>query len=174
MNFIRWVTIKSKSCRADIQTEDSVGVVFLAPEAPTDDANNRSAVLRITYGDFAAGLMGDAEAPEEAILLSKSTGLKAQVLKVGHHGSATSTTAALLERVKPSVAIVSVGAGNQYGHPDRGILDRLASGGAAIYRTDKTGTIVIQTDGKTYSAGKRQLPKVSRLILFTGVLLLCS
>jgi len=73
------------------------------------------------------------------------------VLKVGHHGSATSTSQAYLEAVKPELAVVSVGEGNRYGHPHQETLDRLRAEGVAVYRTDLQGTIKITTDGVNYS-----------------------
>lgn len=134
-----------------IKTGNSVGMVFLAPEALASDANNSSAVFRITYGDFAADLMGDAEAPEEAGILSSTDGLKAQIFRVGHHGSQTSTTEALLEKVKPEVAVILVGAGNQYGHPAQVTMNRIALTVARVYRTDEVGSVVVQTDGNCHS-----------------------
>ena len=73
--------------------------------------------------------------------------LHADVLKVGHHGSSTSSTPAFLDAVRPRLALISVGAGNTYGHPNTGVLAALAARGAQVLRTDLTGTVVVRTDG---------------------------
>jgi len=92
--------------------------------------------------------MGDAERPEEDWLLAHEPGeLHADILKVGHHGSKTSSSAPFLAAVHPRLALVSVGAGNKYGLPTPEIMDRLAAGGAQVLRTDRLGTIVARTDG---------------------------
>jgi competence protein ComEC len=75
--------------------------------------------------------------------------LRADVLKVGHHGSTTSTTPGFLAAVSPRIALVSVGAGNVYGHPDADVLQRLAAAGVQVLRTDRLSTIVVRTDGRT-------------------------
>jgi competence protein ComEC len=93
-------------------------------------------------------LTGDAEAAEEAWLLAHQSGLlRADVLKVAHHGSATSTTSGFLDAVRPRLALVSVGAGNTYGHPSANVMRALAAHGAVALRTDRLGTIVVRTDG---------------------------
>jgi competence protein ComEC len=74
--------------------------------------------------------------------------LRADVLKVGHHGSGTSTTSPFLGAVRPRLAVISVGAANLYGHPDRETLRALAAAGAQVLRTDKMGSIVVSTDGR--------------------------
>jgi competence protein ComEC len=95
-------------------------------------------------------LTGDAEAPEEAWLLEHvARELRADVLKVAHHGSSTSSTGAFLDAVHPRVALVSVGVGNGYGHPDPGVMAELRSRGAEVLRTDQLGTIVVRTDGRS-------------------------
>jgi competence protein ComEC len=93
-------------------------------------------------------LTGDAEGPEEDWLLSHAReSLDADVLKVAHHGSATSTTSPFLAAVRPRLALVSVGAHNSYGHPDAEVLEALRASGAQLLRTDLAGTIVVHTDG---------------------------
>jgi competence protein ComEC len=137
------------------------GVVFraLAPDsawtASLADPNSASVVVSARYGRVRFLLVGDAEAAEERWLLARAASdpevadaLQADVLKVGHHGSRTSTTAAFLARVRPRVALVSVGAGNSYGHPSIEILDRLRHAGAEVLRTDAVGPIVARTDGR--------------------------
>ena len=135
---------------------DGVTLRFLAPDstwtASLDDANLASTVVQIRYGAVRFLLVGDAEAPEEAWLLAHAdTLLRADVLKVGHHGSRTSSTPAFLEAVRPRVALVSVGAGNGYGHPSPEIMGALAAHGAQVLRTDRLGTIVVRTNGVALS-----------------------
>jgi competence protein ComEC len=114
--------------------------------------NNDSLVLRISYGSRSFLLTGDMERGIEARLLagllSGSPDLHADVLKVGHHGSRTSTTAAFLDAVSPSVALISAGFENGFGHPHPDVLGRLSARHAAILRTDLGGLVTARTDGK--------------------------
>jgi competence protein ComEC len=133
---------------------DDVQLEFLAPDSAwtreLDDPNEASVVLRVRYGAVRFLLVGDAERQEEQWLLARdSLALRAEVLKVGHHGSSTSTTAGFLRAVRPSVALVSVGAGNTYGHPSAHVLALLAAQGATVLRTDRQGSVVVRTDGVT-------------------------
>ncbi|HHV61079.1 MAG TPA: MBL fold metallo-hydrolase [Firmicutes bacterium] len=124
---------------------------ILSPAEPLpEDVNNCSVVMRIEYGNIALLLEGDAGAATEGEMISSHQPLAAQVLKVGHHGSRTSSTTLFLDEVKPEVAIISCGAGNPYGHPHPGTIAALGARGVKIYRTDVNGTIVVETDGKTY------------------------
>jgi competence protein ComEC len=94
-------------------------------------------------------LTGDAERGEEAWLVERAgAGLRADVLKVAHHGSSTSSTEPFLDAVRPRLAVISVGAANLYGHPDPATLRALAKVGAQVLRTDKLGTVVVRTDGR--------------------------
>lgn len=131
---------------------DGVTVAVLAPDPDwlqrVDDPNEGSVVLRLTYGAVRVLLTGDAEAGEEAWLLARhGDALRADVLKVAHHGSATSSTAPFLDAVRPRVALVSVGADNSYGHPSPEVLQAFDARGAHLLRTDDDGTIVFTTDG---------------------------
>ncbi len=141
---------------------DGVSVSFLAPDsawtAGLRDPNLASTIALVRYGDVRFLLTGDAESPEEAWLLAHvSSELHADVLKVGHHGSSTSSSPAFLDAVNPRVALVSVGAGNSYGHPSEQVMRALLDHGATVLRTDQLGTIVIRTDGHylDVSAGSR-------------------
>jgi competence protein ComEC len=97
-------------------------------------------------------MTGDAEAGEEDWMLARDASvLRADVLKVGHHGSSTSSTAAFLAAVRPRVALISVGAANTYGHPSNAVVHALAALGAQVLRTDHLGTVVVRTDGHTLS-----------------------
>jgi competence protein ComEC len=123
------------------------------------DVNANSVVARVQFGSFVVLLAADAEAPTEAWLLASGGDLHATVLKVAHHGSRFASGARFLRAVAPKIAIVSVGASNDYGHPAPETLDRLARGGATIYRTDVDGDVAIETDGtaiKVHAAHGRQ------------------
>jgi competence protein ComEC len=133
---------------------DDIVLTALAPDsawaAHLDDANLASTVLLARVGDVRILLTGDAEAPEEEWLLAHAPeALRADVLKVAHHGSATSTTPAFLTAVRPRIALVSVGANNTYGHPDAAVMEELAASGAAVLRTDRLGTVIVRTDGRS-------------------------
>ena len=117
---------------------------------PEGDINNGSVVLRLELGGFAALLTGDAEAPIESVLASRGLLEAVDVLKVGHHGSNSSTTPDLVDAINPSVAIISVGADNEYGHPAPATLATFASRpGIAVFRTDLQGDVEVVTDGTT-------------------------
>src|SRR5262249_53388971 len=132
---------------------DGVSLTILAPDstwtASLDDPNLASVVVRAQYGDVRMLFMGDAERPEEDWLLTHARGeLAAEILKVGHHGSKTSSSDAFLAAVKPRLALVSVGAGNTYHLPTPAIMARLEAIGAQVVRTDRVGTIIARTDGR--------------------------
>ena len=111
-------------------------------------------MTRIQYGDTAFLLTGDAEAQSEEEMLASGANLKADVLKVGHHGSSSSTTQAFLKAVTPKYAVISVGAGNDYGHPHKETLAKLKNAGVQVYRTDLDGTVAFTSDGKTITIEK--------------------
>jgi competence protein ComEC len=116
---------------------------------PDRGANDNSLVLRIRYGDRAALLVGDAEHEEENTLLAtRPESLRADLLKVGHHGSRTSTGPAFLAAVAPEVAVISTGVRNRYGHPFPTTLETLAAAHVRIERTDRGGAVVWTTDGR--------------------------
>ncbi len=118
-----------------------------AGEAPDPDApNDWSVVLEVTWGDFSALLTGDADAKVEAAVLARiGAGAPPAVtlLKVGHHGSITSTAEAFVSAIRPQYAVISVGARNRYGHPDPQVLARLERAGARVFRTDLQGTVLL-------------------------------
>ena len=128
---------------------DDIVLTALAPDsawaAALDDANLASTVLIARVGSTRILFTGDAEGPEEDWLLTHAAdALHADVLKVGHHGSATSTTAAFLAAVRPQVALVSVGAHNAYGHPSTAVMESLRAANVATLRTDRLGTVVLR------------------------------
>lgn len=143
--------LKIKEAKAGV-TLDVPGITgtFLAPVGSNyEDLNNYSAVLKIVHGSTAFLLTGDAEDVSENQMLASGHDLKATVLKVGHHGSDSSTTAEFLKAVNPKYAVISVGKDNSYGHPTEVVLNRLASAGVQIYRTDVSGNIIATSDGFT-------------------------
>jgi len=112
--------------------------------------NANSVVLRLSYGNFSMLFTGDAETETEDLMMKSGVPLRAQVLKVGHHGSRYATSVRFLEAVAPEDAVISVGAENRYGHPAQQTLDRLRKAGVKVYRTDLNGEIAIVTDGNTF------------------------
>ncbi|MED1469275.1 ComEC/Rec2 family competence protein [Bacillus salipaludis] len=130
-----------------------VSATFLAPVKvySKSDLNDWSAVLRLVYGKKSFLFTGDAETKSEADMIKSKQTLKSDVLKVGHHGAKTSTSAAFLKAVKPSYAVISVGKNNNYGHPTSTVLNRLKAQKVKIYRTDLSGNIIFTTNGSTLS-----------------------
>ena len=129
-------------------------VEVLAPcpgPVPDRGANDNSFVIRIRYGRRALLFVGDAEHTEEAEVIAKTADLRADVLKVGHHGSRTSSTPELLARVAPEVAVISCGVRNRFGHPHASTLEHLARAQIRVFRTDRDGAVVVETDGQDLS-----------------------
>jgi competence protein ComEC len=146
---------------------DGVVIRFLAPDsawtAGLDDPNEASTIALIRFGAVRFLLVGDAERAEEGWLLSHvRDSLRVDVLKVGHHGSRTSSTPDFLDAVQPRVALVSVGEGNMYRLPNDEVLDALRARGARVLRTDREGTIVVRSDGHRVDiesrSGRIELP----------------
>jgi competence protein ComEC len=145
---VRWVRAHPN----DEMAIDGVSLEFLAPDstwtASLVDPNLASVIVLVRYGEIRMLLVGDAEEPEENWLLANERDeLHADVLKVGHHGSKTSSSERFLDAVSPRLALVSVGAGNSYHLPTPAIMTRLAAHGARVLRTDQVGTIIARTDG---------------------------
>lgn len=112
------------------------------------DDNNNAIVLRLDYGQTSLLLTGDAESEAEADMIRAGIPLRADLLKVGHHGSKGSTSTPFLAAVAPRIAIIQVGAGNSFGHPDPDILKRLAIEQVEVFRTDQHGRIEVISDGR--------------------------
>jgi competence protein ComEC len=154
----REVGARWQAARAgDSVVVDELVVRVLAPDsamvANAPGPNEASVVLMAHVGEVRLLLTGDAEVEEEQWLADRwGTALRADVLKVGHHGSRTSTTPPLLRAVQPAVALVSVGRRNRYGHPAPEVLSALARDGAAVLRTDRLGALVVRTDGQRVEA----------------------
>lgn len=126
--------------------ESTIDVLYVGKDKA--DLNNTSIVFKLTYKDKRFLFTGDATSVTEKILLNNNVDLKSDVLKVGHHGSQYSSTAAFLKAVNPKYAVISVGKGNVYDHPKQITLDKLQKLQIITYRTDLNGTIILTTDGK--------------------------
>ncbi|HKS07718.1 MAG TPA: DNA internalization-related competence protein ComEC/Rec2 [Gemmatimonadaceae bacterium] len=132
---------------------DGVSLHVLAPDSAWTVAqhgpNEASTVVMAEFGDTRMLLTGDAEDAEERWLVEEwGDALHADVLKAGHHGSRTSSTPEFLDAVRARIAVVSVGAGNSYGHPHRDVIDAFAARGMIVLRTDQLGSVVVSTDGR--------------------------
>lgn len=124
-------------------------VQILGPLHSAEDSNDNSIVLKLSFGATTFLFTGDAERAEEQDLLNAGVNLQSTVLKVGHHGSDTSTSYPFLRAVAPQYAVISVGAGNSYGHPTEAVLSRLRDAGVTTFRTDLQGEITAVSDGQT-------------------------
>ena len=124
----------------------------IAPNEDYNDPNEMSLVIKSVYGKTSVMLTGDAEVESEEDIVKKwsADALKCDILKVGHHGSTTSTTDAFLAAVDPDIAVISCGEGNKYGHPHKETMDKLTAKGIKIHRTDTEGSIIYKTDGETF------------------------
>ncbi len=135
--------------RGDRLDLDSVRFTVLSPDsawaAETTDPNEESLVLLVEYGHVRFLLTGDAGLPVEFQLAGRIGDV--DVLKVGHHGSRSATSDAWLDEARPEIAVISVGARNTYGHPAPEVIARLVAHGAHVYRTDREGTITLESDG---------------------------
>lgn len=130
----------------------SPGEFLQADKRIKNDQNNNSVVLKLHYGDFTMLLTGDIEAPTEALLYKKyGSSLKSDVLKVGHHGSKTSSYYKFIEQVKPQYALISCGDFVKYHHPNKNVVGSLEHLGAKVYTTEKNGDLTIVTDGKGFT-----------------------
>lgn len=136
--------------RGDTFSAGECTATVLHPDRVYANTNDDSIVIRLSCGNVNFLLAGDAEWDSEYAMLQSGMALDAEVLKVAHHGSVSSTHTEFLDAVQPMVAVISVGADNDYGHPSSVVLNRLAARGVYTYRTDQNGTIAIRTDGTTY------------------------
>ena len=136
----------------DILNVGNATMQFLAPNSSTyKDLNNYSIACKLKYGNTSYVFMGDAEALSEGEILAKQLDISASVLKLGHHGSHSSTSQAFLDKVNPKYAIVSCGKGNDYGHPHQETINKLNSKNIQTLRTDISGTIIATCDGNNIS-----------------------
>ncbi|NFT92015.1 MBL fold metallo-hydrolase [Clostridium botulinum] len=136
----------------DTLTIGNATMQFLAPNSSKyQDLNNYSIVCKLKYGNTSYLFTGDAESLSEGEILAKQLDISADVLKLGHHGSHSSTSQAFLDKVNPKYAIVSCGKENDYGHPHQETIDKLNTKNIEILRTDVSGTIVSTSNGNDIS-----------------------
>lgn len=140
----------------DTFTLGEATVTVVAVNSVPEDTNNTSIVIRIVYGDTSFLFTGDAEQETEEKILESGQDIESTVLKVGHHGSNTSTSQTFLDAVSPTYAVISCGKDNSYGHPHSETLAKLASAGVEVFRTDELGDIYCTSDGTevTFSYGE--------------------
>lgn len=141
-----------------LEANPSLTPTVLWIDRDVEDPNDGSVVLRLSYGGTDALLTGDAPCKVEETILATGQTVEADLLKVGHHGSSTSTCSAFLDAVDPRLAALSVGENNGYGHPHREVLDRLAAHDAALFRTDEDGTLTFTTDGSAWETTSTASP----------------
>lgn len=139
--------IKAKAGVEICKGDDYTATCLSPVNEKNDGLNNYSAVVRLEYKDTAYIFTGDAELQAEEDILNNGETLSADVLKVGHHGSYTATSLDFLNAVDPEYAVISVGEGNKYAHPHNVTVNRLQQQ-CEVYRTDKTGTVTLQSDGE--------------------------
>ena len=150
-NLIRYADRQGTVCAVPMDGDQyalgqaTITILMSWPEAWSE--NDMSIVLRVDYGERSFLFTGDAEYMLEYMMVDSGQELKADVLKVGHHGSASSSTKEFLEAVRPEYAVISCGTGNIYLHPRQETLDRLAGMDVSLYRTDLQGDVVFHTDG---------------------------
>ncbi len=125
----------------------------MGPTVDFNDPNEMSVVIKAVYGETSILLTGDAEHRSEEAMVEKYTNgeLECDILKAGHHGSSTSSTEEFINAVSPSIALISCGEGNKYGHPHKETTERFDDWDILTYRTDEDGSIVIKTNGIDYS-----------------------
>lgn len=142
--------IKTAKAGVKINLGANTNCEMLAPNSSEyDDINNYSAVIKLTYKNNKFLFMGDAQKLSEDEIINTNADISSDVLKVGHHGSSTSSSKELLDKVAPKIAIISCGRGNQFGHPNKGTISELKNRKSIIYRTDIDGTIILISDGNT-------------------------
>ena len=150
----RQVVVRQATRGRRIELGGGAVITLLGPPDPPitgsrSDVNANSVVVRLNYQKFSVLFTGDAEAPTEKWLLAAGAPVQSTVLKVAHHGSRYASRVGFLEQVGAQIAVVSVGARNEYHHPAPETLEHLARSGARVYRTDVDGTVTLETDGVT-------------------------
>lgn len=148
--------LKKKNLKINILKRDADSIdlgpntsftVYSPLDNDYDNLNNYSPIIKIEYVNSSFLFTGDAEADIENKILSLNDNIKADVLKVGHHGSSTSTSEKFLKKINPSIAVISVGKNNEFNHPDKSTISRLKNNDVNIYQTADEGTIIISSDG---------------------------
>lgn len=135
----------------DVHNYGDLKIEILAPVGVYDDLNNMSVVSRVTYGNTSVMITGDAETVSENDMIKKAdSDFYADILKVGHHGSKTSSGDKWLQAVSPKFAVISCGTDNDYGHPHKQLVNRLEKYEIEYYRTDLVGDIAFESDGNNF------------------------
>jgi len=153
-NFLSVIENNRIAAHAPTQGERfTAGIIDFTVLAPVSgfagsNLNDASIVIRLEHGTTSFVFTGDAEGASERAMIAAFECLRADVIKIGHHGSRTSTTEAFLDAVQPTAAVISVGGNNRFGHPHPDVIARLNYRGIQILRTDKMGSIVMATDGE--------------------------
>lgn len=151
-NLVKAVQAKGKTFTTPVVGKtyslgDATFVIYAPNSEKYNSLNNYSVVIKMTYGNTSFLFTGDAENLSETEMLNAGYDLKADVLKVGHHGSTTSTSVSFLDAVSPKYAVISVGKDNSYNHPTKTTMDKLKERNIPVYRTDESGTIECTSDG---------------------------
>ena len=146
----------------DVITLNGVKIKILHPQEKLiaeNSINNNSIVFKLEYKSFSILFTGDIENIAEEVILSKNINLKADILKVAHHGSKTSSSQRFIEAVSPKIALIGVGKNNMFGHPNREVIETLQSYGTKIYRTDECGEISITVNNRGKIVGIKKCIK---------------
>lgn len=131
-----------------INLGDNTRVTVFSPiDNYYENLNNYSPIIKVEYGNNSFLFTGDAEKEVEEKIIANNDDINADVIKIGHHGSSTSTSKAFIDKVNPSIAVISVGENNSYNHPNEDVINRLNGNKIKIYRTDKDGTIIFSSNG---------------------------
>ncbi|NFI57046.1 MBL fold metallo-hydrolase [Clostridium botulinum] len=149
--------LKDKNLKINVIKKDTKSIdlgkntdvtIFSPIKDSYDNINNYSPVIKIQYGDTSFLFTGDAEKEvENEILLDLNNNIRSDVIKIGHHGSSTSSSKSFIEKVNPSIAIISVGTDNKFNHPNKSTIDCLTKSNIKIYQTNKENTIILSSDG---------------------------
>ena len=139
--------------RGQVITLGELRFQVLHPSEPflSGDLDENSVILRLVFGGVSFLFTGDAGRPAEESMLATGLDLQADILKVGHHGSSTSTSPLFMQAVSPEVAIYQAGRDNPYGHPHAEVVTTISLAGVKLYGTNVDGTLVVRSDGRTYT-----------------------
>lgn len=141
------INVAKKGISLDLSNNSSLD--FLAPVKDNyENTNDSSAVVKLTHGNTKFLFTGDAEKTSEKDILNSNEDLSSNVLKVGHHGSHSSSSKEFLDKINPKIAIISCGKNNDYGHPHKETMKELNKRNIEVYRTDIDGNIVLTSDGE--------------------------
>lgn len=134
----------------------SAKCTILGPQKEYENTNDNSIVIKVDFGQNSYLLMGDAEATSEMDIVNSGANLKSDVIKLGHHGSKTSSVPNFLNKVNPKYAVATVGKGNSYKHPSQSVMDRLKNMNVPVYRTDECGTVISTSNGSNITFNTKQ------------------